>query len=118
MSKDSKSRKEIEQTIRQKVAHQYNERIDNLKSQLSDLRKELESERSKRIQLEHENSELKEKLCTQDDWIERMQEFVNMPDDMRKKEFEKMKMDQESLIKFKQFMESPIIRMYQHLFNL
>lgn len=118
MSKESKSRKEIEQTIRQKVTHQYNKQIDNLRSQLFDLMKELESERSKRIQLEHENSELKEKLCTQDDWIERMQEFVNLPNDIRKKEFEKMKQDQEYSFEFKQFMESPAMKMYQYLLNL
>lgn len=118
MTKEDKSRKALEQTIRQKVAHQYNERIDDLKDRLTKISEELRSERSKRIELEHENETLKEQLTAQDDWIERMQEFVNMPDDMRKKEFEKMKQDQESSAKFKQFMESPVIKMYQYLFNL
>jgi len=118
MNKEKKSRKEIEISIRQKLAHQYNEKVKHYSESADFWNKKYQEEVSKRIKLEHENEILKEQLTSQNDWIERMQEFVNMPDDMRRKEFEKMKQDQESSAKFRQFMDSPFIKMYQHLFNL
>ena len=37
--------------------------------------------------LKHENAHLKEKVEQQGEWIERMEEFCNMPDDIRQQSF-------------------------------
>ena len=44
--------------------------------------------------LKKENEELKEKIQQYEDWIERLQEFMDMPEDVRKGEIEKMRADQ------------------------
>lgn len=79
-------RKQIEATLRNKLAKQYSETIEYHKKRASEYwGKYVDSETHCRI-LQKENEELREKVEQYEDWIERLQEFVNMPEGTREKE--------------------------------
>lgn len=68
----AKKPNEIREEVRKQVAAKYKEEIERLKNatkRLSDLN--------------DENALLKEKVAAQQEWIERLMEFVNMPDEKR-----------------------------------
>lgn len=86
-------KKQIEATIRNKVAAQYREKIRSYEERLNRLSAMFEKEQERRIKAELELEPLREKVEQYEDWINRLQEFVNMPDGTREREF-KVYMDE------------------------
>lgn len=79
----AKKPNEIREETRKQVAAKYREEMDRLKD-LAKNRGKAYLEATNRIEkLEDENAKLKEKLEAQKEWIERLMEFVNMPDEQR-----------------------------------
>lgn len=89
-----KTRKEIEQTLRNKIANKYNEEREYQQKRYADLWDAYCRARKECDKYQQENEELKEKIRQYEDWIHRLQEFVDMPEDMRKAEIKKMQDDQ------------------------
>ena len=103
-----KTRKEIEQTLRNKLANKQKEEREYQQKRYGELWDKYREVCSERNKYQQENEELKEKVQQYEDWINRLQEFMDMPEDMRKKEIEKMRAEQ----KFKTFLaESPFFKM-------
>jgi len=103
-----KTRKEIEQTLRNKMANKHNAYVVAQREKYGELWDKYCEANRERNKYKQENEELKEKVRQYEDWIERLQEFMDMPEDMRKKEIEKMRADQ----KFKTYLaESPLFKM-------
>jgi cell shape-determining protein MreC len=109
-----KTRKEIEETLRNKMANKHNEYAEAQRKRYGELWDKYQEACRERNKYQQENEELKEKVQQYEDWIERLQEFMDMPEDMRKKEIEKMRADQ----KIKTYIaESPLFKMLG-LYNL
>ena len=105
-----KTRKEIEETIRNKMANKHNEYVEHQQKKYSELWDAYCRARKECDKYQEENEQLKEKVQQYEDWINRLQEFVDMPEDMRKKEIEKMRAEQ----KFKTYLaDSPLFKMLE-----
>lgn len=103
-----KTRKEIEETIRNKMANKHNEYVEHQQKKYSELWGAYCRARKECDKYQEENEQLKEKIQQYEDWINRLQEFVDMPEDMRKKEIEKMRAEQ----KFTTYLaESPFFKL-------
>lgn len=103
-----KTRKEIEESLRNKLANKHNEYVDYQRKRYSELWDRYAEACRERNKYREENEELKEKLQQYEDWINRLQEFMDMPEDTRKKEIEKMRAEQ----KFKTYLaDSSFFRM-------
>ena len=89
-----KTRKEIEETLRNKLANKHNDYMERQRKKYSELWDAYCRARKECDKYQQENEELKEKIQQYEDWIERLQKFMDMPEDMRKKEIEKMRADQ------------------------
>ena len=95
-----KTRKEIELTLRNKLANKYNEEREYQQKRYSELWDKYMTACDERNKYKKENEELTEKVRQYEDWIHRLEEFVDMPEDMRKAEIKKMQDDQ----KFKSYL--------------
>jgi len=95
-----KTRKEIEQTLRNKLAHKQNEERERQQKRYGELWNKYIAACDERNKYKRENEELTEKVQQYEDWIHRLQEFVDMPEDMRKAEIKKMRDEQ----KFKTYL--------------
>lgn len=74
---------EIREEMRKQMSAKYKQEVERLK-ELAKNRAKAYLEATNRIaKLEDENSKLKEKLSAQQDWIERLMEFVDMPEEHR-----------------------------------
>ena len=94
-----KTRKEIEQTLRNKLANKQNKERESQQKRYGDLWERYTKACEERDKYKRENEELTEKIQQYEDWIHRLQEFVDMPEDMRKAEIKKMRDEQ----KFSQY---------------
>ena len=95
-----KTRKEIEETLRNKLAHKHNEYAEVQRKKYSELWDKYTEACRERNKYQQENEELKEKVQQYEDWINRLQEFMDMPEDIRKGEIKKMRDEQ----KFKDYL--------------
>jgi predicted nuclease with TOPRIM domain len=100
MTKDE--RKKIKAQLRaeltKKIGEEYQERIERLTEKNSRLSAMLEQEQNRRKELieKYRNyDELVEENRKLREWVERMQDFCNMPPDQLKKELERMKAEQD-----------------------
>lgn len=89
-----KTRKEIEQTLRNKLANKQNKERECQQKRYGDLWERYTKACEERDKYKRENEELTEKVQQYEDWIHRLQEFVDMPEDMRKAEIKKMRDEQ------------------------
>ena len=112
-----KTRKEIEETIRNKMANKHNEYVEHQQKKYSELWDKWIEACRERDKYQEENEELKEKIQQYEDWIVRLQEFVDMPEDMRKAEIKKMRDEQKFTTYFADFAESPFFKLLG-LYNL
>lgn len=79
----AKKPNEIREETRKQMAAKYKQEIEQLKKYATDM-KNAYLELVKRIdELNDANAKLKELTEAQKEWIERLMEFVNMPDDQR-----------------------------------
>ena len=89
-----KTRREIEENLRNKLANKHNDYVERQQKKYSELWDKYTEACRERNKYQQENEELKEKVQEYEDWINRLQEFMDMPEDMRKVEMEKMRADQ------------------------
>ena len=89
-----KTRREIEENLRNKLANKHNEYVERQQKRYGELWDKYTEACRERNKYQQENEELKEKVQEYEDWIRRLQEFMDMPEDMRKAEIEKMQADQ------------------------
>lgn len=82
--KKRENRKSIEANLRNKLAAQYKEKSDNLQKRLDCLDKSYREMHQRARKAEIERDELKDKIQQYEDWIQRLQEFMDMNDDDRK----------------------------------
>ena len=90
------------------------EKNENKKSKNRQYNYNTRSRKALVEELQKENEELKEKIYQYEDWIERLQEFIDMPEDVRKGEIEKMRADQ----KFKTYLADSNFFKMLSLFSL
>ena len=104
-----KTRREIEENLRNKLANKHNEYVEYQQKRYADLWERYTKACEERNKYKQENEELTEKVRQYEDWIHRLEEFVDMPEDMRKAEIKKMQDDQ----KFKAYLaDSPLFKMF------
>jgi len=83
------TRKQIEAQVRNKLARQYNERLELAYKSRVEAWNSFNRVCKDNQDLREENERLKEKVEQYENWIERLQEFCNMPEDMRDKAIQK-----------------------------
>ena len=85
MSKQTK-RQIVEQT-RNKIAHTYTSRIEELENRIKELSKNSLDLIIENRKLKNENEQYKEKIDQYEDWVYRLQEFMDMPNELRNEKF-------------------------------
>lgn len=83
------TRKQIEAQVRNKLARQYNQRLELAYKSKTEAWNSFNRVCKDNQDLREENERLKEKVEQYENWIERLQEFCNMPEDMRDKAIQK-----------------------------
>lgn len=83
------TRKQIEAQVRNKLARQYNQRLELAHKSKTEAWNSFNRVCKDNQDLREENERLKEKVEQYENWIERLQEFCNMPDDTRDKAIQK-----------------------------
>lgn len=107
----------IREETRKKVSKQYAEEIQRLQESLKSLRITNNKVYEKFKLLERENEELKEKIQQYEDWIERLQNFVNMDPDERERAIQKYR-EEERIRKMTDSLLSVFSRYTSNLFEL
>lgn len=85
MNKQTK-RQIVEQT-RNKIAHNYASKIKELENKIKELSKKKFDLCIENEKLKLENEQCKEKIAQYEDWIYRLQEFMDMPNELRNEKF-------------------------------
>lgn len=89
------NRKQIEANLRNKIANQYRERIEQLKEEKSALEIKYNKLWRESCEIECERDELKDKVAQYEDWNRRLQEFMDMSDEDRAAYIETLKRTKE-----------------------
>ena len=79
-----KTRKQIVEQTRNEVVKQYTAKLQILMERINKLTKDYDIEKQKRI-------ELQEKVNQYEDWIQRLQEFIGIPESQREEYIAHMK---------------------------
>ena len=79
-----KTRKQIVEQTRNEVVKQYTAKLQILMERINKLTKDYDIEKQKRI-------ELQEKVNQYEDWIQRLQEFIGIPENKREEYIAHMK---------------------------
>lgn len=106
----------VREETRKKVAKQYVDKISYLQEQLRDTRIKYNDKCVRNRELSIENEELKEKLREYEDWIERLQDFVNMNPDEREQAVKKYREEKEINAAMKMLLDAPFMRYFNELF--
>lgn len=75
--------KAIREEARKEFARKHGIEIERFRERNADLSSRLNKAETEAWKAKQENEKLKEQLATQKEWIERLMDFVNMPDDER-----------------------------------
>ena len=78
-----KTRKQIVEQTRNEVVKQYTANLQILMERINKLAKDYDIEKQKRIECQERIDELQEKVNLYEDWIQRLQEFMEMPENQR-----------------------------------
>lgn len=78
-----KTRKQIVEQTRNEVVKQYTANLQILMERINKLTKDYDIEKQKRIECQERIDELQEKVNQYEDWIQRLQEFMEMPENQR-----------------------------------
>lgn len=92
------TRKQIVEQTRNEVIKQYNTKLQHFQERINKLAKDYAIERQKRIECQEKFDELQEKVNQYEDWIQRLQEFMDMPESQREEYIVYIK-DQENINK-------------------
>lgn len=86
-----KTRKQIVEQTRNEVVKQYTANLQILMERINKLTKDYDVERQKRIECQERIDELQEKVNQYEDWIQRLQEFMDIPEGQREEYIAHMK---------------------------
>lgn len=86
-----KTRKQIVEQTRNEVVKQYTANLQILMERINKLAKDYDIEKQKRIECQERIDELQEKVNLYEDWIQRLQEFMEMPENQREEYIAHMK---------------------------
>ena len=86
-----KTRKQIVEQTRNEVVKQYTANLQILMERINKLTKDYDIEKQKRIECQERIDELQEKVSQYEDWIQRLQEFMEMPESQREEYIAHMK---------------------------
>ena len=78
-----KTRKQIVEQTRNEVVKQYTAKLQILMERINKLTKDYDIEKQKRIECQERIDELQEKVNQYEDWIQRLQEFVGIPESQK-----------------------------------
>ena len=78
-----KTRKQIVEQTRNEVVKQYTAKLQILMERINKLTKDYDIEKRKRIECQERIDELQEKVNQYEDWIQRLQEFIDIPESQR-----------------------------------
>ena len=84
-----KTRKQIVEQTRNEVVKQYTAKLQILMERINKLTKDYDIERQKRI-------ELQEKVNQYEDWIQRLQEFIGIPESQKEEYIAHMKAQEDA----------------------
>ena len=79
----AKKPNEIREEVRKQMAAKYKQDVEHWKSMYQTTMQNFGRKCNECYRLKEENDKLKEQVEAQKEWIERLMEFVNMPDDQR-----------------------------------
>ena len=86
-----KTRKQIVEQTRNEVVKQYTAKLQILMERINKLTKDYDIEKQKRIECQEIINELQEKVNQYEDWIQRLQEFIGIPESQREEYIAHMK---------------------------
>lgn len=86
-----KTRKQIAEQTRNEVVKQYTANLQILMERINKLTKDYDIEKQKRIECQERIDELQEKVNQYEDWIQRLQEFMEMTENQREEYIMHMK---------------------------
>ena len=89
------TKKQIESTLRNKIAAQYTNKVADLNKEIDMLRKSNKEYRERAYKAEQEKLELQDKVNQYEDWNNRLQEFMGMSDEGRAAYVENLKKTKE-----------------------
>lgn len=85
------TRKQIAEQTRNEVVKQYTANLQILMERINKLAKDYDIEKQKRIECQERIDELQEKVNQYEDWIQRLQEFMDIPESQREEYIVHMK---------------------------
>ena len=85
------TRKQIVEQTRNEVVKQYTANLQILMERINKLTKDYDIEKQKRIECQERIDELQEKVNQYEDWIQRLQEFMEMTESQREEYIVHMK---------------------------
>lgn len=97
------TKKQIEENLRNKLAHKYNEDREIQRKRYTDLWGKYQEKYKTCEDLIQENMQLRDKVEQYEDWIHRLQEFCNMPDGEREKAIAAFQAEQKAQHKYAEF---------------
>lgn len=74
---------EIREEVRKQMATKYRDEIERFRKLANDRWNNYMDATKRLADLHDENEQLKEKIAAQKEWIERLMEFMDMPDEQR-----------------------------------
>ena len=86
-----KTRKQIVEQTRNEVVKQYTANLQILMERINKLAKDYDIEKQKRIECQEKIDELQDKVNLYEDWIQRLQDFMEMPENQREEYIAHMK---------------------------
>jgi uncharacterized coiled-coil DUF342 family protein len=98
------TRKQIIARTRNEISKSYNDRIKDLENRNKSLLNDFVEMTRKNRDLREEVDKLNEKIFQYEDWINRLQEFCNLPEDARKDAIQKYKTEKKLNAQMNQLM--------------
>lgn len=91
-----KTRKQIVEQTRNEVVKQYTAKLQILMERINKLTKDYDIEKQKRIECQERIDELQKKVNQYEDWIQRLQEFMEMPENQKEEYIVHMKAQEDA----------------------
>ena len=85
------NKKQIEASLRNKLAAQYTAKVADLKKEIEDLHEANKEYRTRAYKAEQEKLELQDKVNQYEEWIERLQEYMDMSEEDRQAHLETLR---------------------------
>ena len=109
-----KTRKQIVEQTRNEVVKQYTAKLQILMERINKLTKDYDIEKQKRIECQERIDELQEKVNQYEDWIQRLQEFIGIPENQKEEYIVHMKAQEDAnKIIFNMLKNAEIFNLYK-----